>query len=247
MICPALQTLPNGHAGTLSNSRHVQVSSRSVFASTSNLSRVQSRHCQSIRTCLNATDSSEQQQPHSPEQLAHELQDAVRKENYQKAAELRDVLKSLQPQDTVAALKKQMEQFVAEDKFEVSCVSFTQDHCVQANHACQFSPSHHLLFSQEAAAVRDQLRAVVQKNIEEAQKRTASDAVTEGVRVRVRRCLPIGTFIAQSIHPLCCFQHRQCYWGGCWCHTRFDMQLLRAESVISRSKAILLRILCHDQ
>ncbi|KAL3143751.1 hypothetical protein ABBQ32_003583 [Trebouxia sp. C0010 RCD-2024] len=49
-----------------------------------------------------------------------------------------------------------MEQYVAEDKFE------------------------------EAAAVRDQLRAVVQKNIEEAQKRTSSDAVTEGVRVRVK-------------------------------------------------------------
>ena len=37
--------------------------------------------------------------------------------------------------------------------------------------------------------MRDHLRAVVQQHIDEAQKRTASDTVTEGVRVRVKRYL----------------------------------------------------------
>ena len=41
---------------------------------------------------------------------------------------------------------------------------------------------------QEAAAIRDQLRSLVAHNIEEARKRTSSEAVTEGVRVRVIRC-----------------------------------------------------------
>ncbi len=40
---------------------------------------------------------------------------------------------------------------------------------------------------QEAAAVRDQLRSVVHQNIEEARKKTTSEAVTEGVRVQVKR------------------------------------------------------------
>lgn len=40
---------------------------------------------------------------------------------------------------------------------------------------------------QDAAAVRDELRSVVAHNIEEARKRTISDAVTEGVRVQVKR------------------------------------------------------------
>ena len=41
-------------------------------------------------------------------------------ENYKKAAELRDAIKSLQPSDSATALKKQMDQLVSQDKFEVS-------------------------------------------------------------------------------------------------------------------------------
>lgn len=85
--------------------------------------RLHRRHCHAIRTGLNATESSQQHehnQPLSAEQLQGELQDAISMENYKKAAELRDAIKSLQPSDSATALKKQMDQLVSQDKFEVS-------------------------------------------------------------------------------------------------------------------------------
>ena len=72
------------------------------------------------RAIPNATESSQQAHSDSARELQQALQDAVRIEDYQKAAELRDALKSIQPQDTPAALKKKMEQLVSEEKFEVS-------------------------------------------------------------------------------------------------------------------------------
>lgn len=95
--------------------------------------------------------------------------------------------------------------------------------------------------AQEAAEVRDQLREVVQKNIEEAQKRTASDAVTQGVRVRVRRCLLVWN------HIYCAVQIDIPVTGELMSYFLFGMQLLCAKSVISRSEAVLLCLLCHNQ
>ncbi|KAA6425020.1 MAG: hypothetical protein FRX49_05194 [Trebouxia sp. A1-2] len=133
----------------------------------------QSRPCR-LRTTLNATDSSQQEQTPSRQDLEVELQDAIRLEQYTKAAELRDALKSLQPQDTAFSLKKKLDAFVAEERFE------------------------------EAAAVRDELRSVVAHNIEEARKRTTSDAVTEGVRVQVK-----SYFVPNQSYP----QHRQYFFA----------------------------------
>lgn len=247
--CLALQNLPSSHARVLSDSRHVQVSSRSVFASTGNLSRLQSRHCQSIRTCLNATDSSEQDQPYSPEQLAHELQDAVRQENYQKAAELRDVLKSLQPQDTVAALKKKMEQYVAEDKFEVSCVLCAQNCLCTLNHVCLAVSAAPLTIScchrkqqQSETSSEPLCRKTLRKPknghqvtlLQRASEYGSKGACQLDIHCTVNKLYLAATNIVDSI-------------GGRWCHTLFVMQLLRAESVISRSEAVLLCLLCHDQ
>lgn len=123
--CSAPHTVPNARACPLKDTRYVQTSNNLAFAPTNKFSRLQLRLRQTIRTCLNATESSKQDQPHSPERLQHELQDAIRMENYKKAAELRDEMKSLEPQDSVSALKKKMDQFVAQDKFEVSRLACT--------------------------------------------------------------------------------------------------------------------------
>jgi len=82
----------------------------------------QSRPCR-FRTTLNATDSSQQEQTPSRQDLEVELQDAIRLEQYKKAAELRDALKSLQPQDTAFSLKKKLDAFVAEERFEVKAAT----------------------------------------------------------------------------------------------------------------------------
>jgi len=131
--------------------------------------------------------------------LEVELQDAIRLEQYKKAAELRDALKSLQPQDTAFSLKKKLDAFVAEERFEVKaatgllcltvCGACSLRHmqlALTAGQGCA-SHAHWQRLVQEAAAVRDELRSVVAHNIEEARKRTTSDAVTEGVRVQVKR------------------------------------------------------------
>jgi len=148
---------------------------------------------------LNATDSSQQEQTPSRQDLEVELQDAIRLEQYKKAAELRDTLKSLQPQDTAFSLKKKLDAFVAEERFEVTaatgllCLNFCGacflPHvklAMTAGQGCA-SQTHWRCLVQEAAAVRDELRSVVAHNIEEARTRTSSDAVTEGVRVQVKR------------------------------------------------------------
>ena len=82
----------------------------------------QSRPCR-FRTTLNATDSSQQEQTPSRQDLEVELQDAIRLEQYKKAAELRDALKSLHPQDTAFSLKKKLDVFVAEERFEVTAAT----------------------------------------------------------------------------------------------------------------------------
>lgn len=74
-----------------------------------------------VRTTLNATQSSQHEQSPSRHELEVQLQDAIRLEQYQRAAELRDALKCLEPaQDTAFSLKKQLEAYVAEERFEVS-------------------------------------------------------------------------------------------------------------------------------
>lgn len=77
-----------------------------------------------VRTTLNATQSSQHEQSPSRHELEVQLQDAIRLEQYQRAAELRDALKCLEPaQDTAFSLKKQLEACVAEERFEVSASS----------------------------------------------------------------------------------------------------------------------------
>lgn len=79
-----------------------------------------------VRTICNATDSSQQDQPQTAQDLRQELDDAIKIENYQKAAELRDALQQLnlqQPQDTAFALKKKMDQYVEQEKFKVCLFS----------------------------------------------------------------------------------------------------------------------------
>ena len=57
-------------------------------------------------------------------------------ENYKKAAELRDAIQSLQPRDSVAALKNKMDQLVSQDKFEVRLLL-----CADLNVCAQQAPS----------------------------------------------------------------------------------------------------------
>ena len=74
--------------------------------------------------CLNATQSSQQDSPQTAQELQTALQDAVKLEQYAKAAELRDRLRSLAPQDTALALKKRLDYHVIQEEFEVlSCVA----------------------------------------------------------------------------------------------------------------------------
>lgn len=123
----ALPMLPNICPTTLSQGRNVHAnSSLSCFAPTNVVCRLHRRHGHTIRTSLNATESSQQHQPQSAEQLQHELQDAILVENYEKAAELRDALKSLQPSDSAPALKKKMDQLVSQDNFEVAALRSEQ-------------------------------------------------------------------------------------------------------------------------
>ena len=82
----------------------------------------QNRPCR-FRTTLNATDSSQQEQTPSRQDLEVELQIAIRLEQYKKAAELRDALKSLQSQDTAFSLNRKLDAFVAEERFEVTAAT----------------------------------------------------------------------------------------------------------------------------
>ena len=115
--------LPNTCPKSPGQSRNNRASSKPSVAPVKTLCRLHRSHCNAIRTSLNATESSQQHQqdkPQSAEQLQGELQDAILMENYRKAAELRDALKSLLPGDSVTALKKKMDQLVSQDNFEVS-------------------------------------------------------------------------------------------------------------------------------
>ena len=80
------------------------------------------------RMCLNATQSSQQDSPQTAQELQTALQDAVKLEQYAKAAELRDRLRSLAPQDTALALKKRLDYHVIQEEFEVlSCVAVLRE------------------------------------------------------------------------------------------------------------------------
>ena len=148
MVAKALcihPVLPNTCPKSPSQSRNNDASNKSSVAPAYSLCRLHRRHCDAIRTSLNATESSEHQQnqPQSAEQLQGELQDAILMENYKKAAELRDAINSLQPRDSTTALKKKMEQLVSQDKFEVSyllCVDLSlcveEDVLSKLHHDC---------------------------------------------------------------------------------------------------------------
>lgn len=133
MVTKALYTLPMllNTPTTLSQGRNVHVNnSLSCLAPINVVCRLHRRHCHAVRTSLNATESSQQHQPQSAEQLQHELQDAILVENYEKAAELRDALQSLQPSDSAPALKKKMDQLVSHNKFEVVALCSEQIACL---------------------------------------------------------------------------------------------------------------------
>ena len=107
---------------TVNQSKHAMSSART--RNTRFVKQLQRHGPCCVRTITNATQSSQQEQPSSRHDLEVELQDAIRLEQYQKAAELRDALKSLQPQDTAFSLKKQLDALVVEERFEV-CASVT--------------------------------------------------------------------------------------------------------------------------
>ena len=233
------------------------------FATASAKSCVHRKRRSTVRTTSNATESSHQDQPQTAQKLREELDDAIKIENYQKAAELRDALQQLQlqqPKDTAFALKKKMDQYVAQDRFEVSlCFAETLLSCkskgsyLQAVAAAASSTvASRKCLLQEAAAVRDQLRAVVQKNIEEAQKRTTSDAVTEGIRVQVKRYSHLGVLLllccsTMQSSPLennCLSEKKLQLKGPLQCFG--ILQLLCAKPVIPSSEAVLLCIFSYN-
>ena len=80
-----------------------------------------------VRATVNASQSSQQQPLPSRQDLEVQLQDAIRLEQYQRAAELRDTLKALQLTDNTFSLKKQLDSLVAQERFEV-CLLFTLVH-----------------------------------------------------------------------------------------------------------------------
>lgn len=130
MVAKALYThaFTNTCPNSPRQSRNRHASNKPSAAPANVLCRLQRRHCHAIRTNLNATESSQQHQqnqPQSADQLQPELQDAISLENYKKAAELRDAIKSLQPRDSAAALKTKMDQLVSQDRFEVSLLLCT--------------------------------------------------------------------------------------------------------------------------
>lgn len=81
-----------------------------------------SDHCRRLLPVLNATESS-QSSAQSPQEVESELRDAVRLEQYGRAAELRDLLKSLQPQNTAPELKKRLDKLVADEQYEVKAAA----------------------------------------------------------------------------------------------------------------------------
>ena len=132
----AHQPIPGACAKPQQHRRCVQASNTPVVTPTSTFCRTPRRHRHTIRTSLNATQSSQQSQPQSVELLQYKLQDAIRMEDYKQAAQLRDELNSLRPQDTATALKKKMDQFVSQDKFEVSPVQCADlDVCEDYSHS----------------------------------------------------------------------------------------------------------------
>jgi hypothetical protein len=122
-ISTSAQAFIGQHTGDKDTERRVAKSPAATFPHDARESLVrrlqQSRPCR-FRTTLNATDSSQQEQTPSRQDLEVELQDAIRLEQYKKAAELRDALKSLQPQDNAFSLKKKLDAFVAQERFEVT-------------------------------------------------------------------------------------------------------------------------------
>ena len=142
---------------------------------------------------VNATESSHGS-GQSRQEIEADLRDAVRLEHYGRAAELRDLLESRQ-QNPASALKEKLDKLVAAEQYEVG-------RC-KTSYGSALSRPFHLLgvlkasiprmvatcnnVLQEAAKVRDQLRELVQQNIEAARERTTSDTLTEGVRIQVER------------------------------------------------------------
>ena len=109
------------HGGNLS--RHLQRAppcrGGNRTARLSSSLQTQRDHYSRLSCVVNATESS-QTSERSPQEVEAELRDAVRLEQYGRAAELRDLLKTLQPQNTAAALKKKLDKLVADEQYEVS-------------------------------------------------------------------------------------------------------------------------------
>lgn len=73
-----------------------------------------------LHTSLGATENSQGADNASVSDLMEDLQDAIGSEDYTRAAELRDLLKSRQQHDP-ALLRKRLDELVAEERFEVCC------------------------------------------------------------------------------------------------------------------------------
>lgn len=89
-------------------------------------------------------------------ELERQLREAVEKEEYSKAAELRDQIQAAKAADPVARLKAALEEAIEEEKYE------------------------------EAAQLRDELKQAEKEQMAQLIAITSSDSVTQGVRVQVQ-------------------------------------------------------------